>query len=328
MKMRDYQQRAHATDELKKTTLSIYGLVGEIGGIFSLFKKRARDRQPFDAFRPELVEELGDILWYVSSIASLHDISLEEVAKNNLDKARSLFDEGAVREFDKSFPAHQRLPRTMRVTFALDPKTGRAQMFLGDQPLGNALSDNASEADGYRFHDAFHLAFAAHLGWSPVLRRLLRRKRKSDPQIDENEDGARAAVTEEAVSAIVFSYAEDHGMFPDIRAIPFSLLKTVRNMVKKFEVRACTSRQWQHAIWSGCRAYEELVKNNGGVVELDLDERRIEYVAVPVKRPARNDLHRSRGHRAQRMAGRGTAPARKKARPLNRKSSYRNRTTN
>ena len=42
------------------------------------------------------------------------------------------------------------------------------------------------------FHDVFHLAYAAVLGWSPTTRALLKIKRKSRPEIDENEDGARA----------------------------------------------------------------------------------------------------------------------------------------
>ena len=53
-------------------------------------------------------------------------------------------------------------------------------------------SVNIADADGYRYHDIFHIANAVFLGWSPVVRALLRCKRKSQPHIDENEDGARA----------------------------------------------------------------------------------------------------------------------------------------
>ena len=45
-------------------------------------------------------------------------------------------------------------------------------MWTDSQRLGNDLMDNAYEDDGYRFHDVFHLACAAVLGWSPVLRAL------------------------------------------------------------------------------------------------------------------------------------------------------------
>ena len=46
----------------------------------------------------------------------------------------------------------------------------------------------------------FHFAHAVYLGWSPVLRALLKSKRKSDPRFDENQDGARAQIIEEGVS--------------------------------------------------------------------------------------------------------------------------------
>ncbi len=58
--------------------------------------------------------------------------------------------------------------------------------------IGDRLTDNRLEPDDYRFHDVFHLAYAAILGWSPVLRALFKVKRKSCPKIDENQDGARA----------------------------------------------------------------------------------------------------------------------------------------
>ena len=59
--------------------------------------------------------------------------------------------------------------------------------------FGDRLTDNIVDPDGYRYHDIFHFAYAVHLGWSPVIRSLLRAKRKSVPATDENEDGGRHA---------------------------------------------------------------------------------------------------------------------------------------
>jgi hypothetical protein len=156
-------------------------------------------------------------------------------------------------------------------------------MIINGKRVGDPLSDNSHDEDYYRFHDIFHLSFMAFLGWSPVMRRILKLKRKSDRTIDENEDGARAAITEEAISAIVFNVAEDSDFFREIRSIPFSLLKTISSLGNKFEVRACTFKQWQQAIWNACQIYRELVANKGGTVELDLDEPRISYVGCPIK---------------------------------------------
>lgn len=74
--------------------------------------------------------------------------------------------------------------------------------------IGDPLTDNIGEGDMYRFHDVFHLAYAAVLGWSPVLRALLKCKRKSHPWLDENQDGARAILIEEGISTFVFNHAK------------------------------------------------------------------------------------------------------------------------
>lgn len=66
----------------------ILGLVGESGEVAEKFKKLLRDKQgkitPED--KAEIIKELGDILWYVNSVAHLLDSSLEEVAKLNNQK--------------------------------------------------------------------------------------------------------------------------------------------------------------------------------------------------------------------------------------------------
>jgi len=75
---------------------------------------------------------------------------------------------------------------------------------MSGEKIGDELTDNAYKDDGYRFHDVFHSAYVAILGWSPVIRKLLKRKRKRKPRVDEVEDGGRAGVIDEAISAIVF----------------------------------------------------------------------------------------------------------------------------
>ena len=152
---------------------------------------------------------------------------------------------------------------------------------MSGKRIGDPRSDNSLDEDHYRFHDIFHLSFMAFLGWSPVMRRVLKLKRKSNSTIDENEDGVRAAITEEAISAIIFNVAEDNDFFREIRSVPSSLLKTISSLGSKFEVKACTFKQWQQAIWHACQIYRELVANKGGTVEVDLDEPGIRYVGRP-----------------------------------------------
>jgi len=98
------------------------------------------------------------------------------------------------------------LPRRLVVALAPVPADPRRVIGLveGGAPLGNLLGDNAYDDDGYRWHDAIHLGNLAVLGWSPVLRALLGRKRKDSPVIDDVEDGGRAIVIEEGIAAAVF----------------------------------------------------------------------------------------------------------------------------
>lgn len=253
----------------KQPLIALLGLAGEIGSLYAVYKKKLRDKPAVEQFRAELSEELGDILWYLSAVATLNQIDLDKVVEDNLRKTQSFFGQPQAPFFDEEFPESERFPDHMRIAFALD-NNGRSQMTLNGKNLGDSLSDNSHEEDKYRFHDAFHLAFLANLHWSPVMRRLMKKKRKSVPAVDENEDGARAAVVEEAVAAIIFTHAENADFFPTVDSIPLKLVTLLQKMTSKFEVSQCSSAAWRKAIFDGCRAFERLGRNLGGIVEVDL----------------------------------------------------------
>jgi hypothetical protein len=143
--------------------------------------------------------------------------------------------------------------------------------------LGDRLTDNSAGGDDYRFHDVFHLAFAGILGWSPVLRSLLKVKRKSDGRIDEIEDGARAQITEEGISNWIFAHGLRHGAFEHVDSLDFALLKTVQEMVREYEVNDRPLWMWEEAILAGFSVFRDLKRNRGGTVEVDLHKRSIEY---------------------------------------------------
>ena len=79
----------------------ILGLVGEAGEVAEKVKKHFRDgnhddvqmsdpeREMSPEFRRELAKELGDVLWYVTAVASDIGYSLDEVASLNLEKLES-----------------------------------------------------------------------------------------------------------------------------------------------------------------------------------------------------------------------------------------------
>lgn len=76
-----------------KDKLFIYllGLSGETGEVAEKFKKMLRDQngEMTATFKEEVKKELGDVLWYVSAISHELGISLEDVAKANVEKINS-----------------------------------------------------------------------------------------------------------------------------------------------------------------------------------------------------------------------------------------------
>lgn len=269
MEISEYQTSAKQTDVSKNSLVALLGLAGEIGSLYAVYKKKIRDKIPKDQFRNDLAEELGDVLWYLATLATLNEIDLNEVAEKNISKTSAFFGASESPIFDEDFDKHEQFESHMVVEFELDDK-GRSQMYFDGKLLGDPLTDNSHLEDKYRFHDVFHLAFLTHLHWSPVMRALLKKKRKSNPAIDENEDGARAAIIEEAAVAIIFAHAEEADFFPDPRSIPLKLVNLLMKMTSKYEVSACSSAAWRQAVFDGCRAFKAIGDNSGGKVEIDL----------------------------------------------------------
>jgi len=183
--------------------------------------------------------------------------------------------------FDCAFPVEEQLPRRLQVDFLERARGTQRAVILrcNDINFGDRLTDNIEDSDGYRFHDIFHFAYAVHLGWSPVVRALMRCKRKSNSTVDEAQDGARAGIIEEAISVIVFSRAKRLNFFDGLDHVDLDLLKTVKEYVEGFEVEAVPLWQWETAILDGYRVFRALCSGPGGSVTLDLGARRLTYSA-------------------------------------------------
>jgi len=74
----------------------VLGLAGEAGEVAEKMKKVIRDDggKISEEKKIEIAKELGDVLWYVSQIATELKVSLEEVAEKNLEKLFSRLDRG------------------------------------------------------------------------------------------------------------------------------------------------------------------------------------------------------------------------------------------
>ena len=271
----DVQERRDAAEhgELSRR-LSV--LAGLVGGLVS-----AQRAGRLKANRDRLSGELVAILSALTATADAANIALEDAARGNLKKVFSRYPLEAEypRLFDSEMAPHERLPRQFRVRLQEHCGNGRAWVTqtIDGRPLGEPLTDNKCEADDYRFHDVFHIAYAVHLGWSPILRRLLRVKRKSDPQVDENEDGARAAIIEEGIAGFVFGRAVERNLFEGLERLDFDLLKIAHGFVRGFEAERCAYWQWERAILEGFRVFRALKRFRGGVVKADLNNHILEF---------------------------------------------------
>ena len=279
----DYQQAAAEKDverDSEHPVVPLLGLGGEVGALIAEFKKKRRpDGSAYTGFEEVVVTELGDILWYLAALARRVGVPLSTVAERNLEKTRArwLPSEGSSPlAFDAGFPEGQQLPRRFEVTFTTEED--RVVMRIGGDEIGDPIDDNARVADGYRFHDVFHLGYVAVLGWSPILRALLKRKRKGDAEIDRAEDGARACAVEEAIAAFVFETARPYDFFVGVTHIDDAILRGVRAVAGRLEVASCSPADWERAILSGFQVWRGLRDAGGGVVRVDRDIRTLELV--------------------------------------------------
>jgi len=232
----------------------------------------------------------GKLLSELVKTCAGFSLLIEDVARANLEKTASRWPSEKARGlplFDEPFPEHEQLPREFEIEFIErgGRENGHVVQRLCGVYIGDRLTDNSNEADDYRFHDVFHLAYAAYLGWSPVLRALLKRKRKSNPSKDENEDGARAMIIEEGIATWIFDHAKKHDYYEAVEAgsLDYGLLKQIQSMVRGYEVDQCKLWQWELAIIEGFRVFRQLQDNRGGTVKVDITNGSLTYVAPAEK---------------------------------------------
>ena len=380
----DYARQAARTDQRSdgsSLNFPLLGLFGETGSLLSALKKKQRDRASFRGYSSAVVEELGDVLWYMSAVCVRTGVSLSAIAANSrpgtasegrTDPAtvtfeslqpgnlahlrepsatfettllrlagevgalltdrhagRSADDPAAVSgrlssifrlliqaageagvtleaaaiknlnknsdrwpdarvypaQFDDMCPAGEQLPRNLTVDIFEREVGGRTFVYqrCNGINIGDRLTDNAVAPDDYRFHDVFHFANAAVLGWSPVTRALLRLKRKSQPDIDETQDGARAILIEEGVTSWLFSQAQPLAFFEGlgVGGLPLDLLKGVRQFVEGYEAESCPLWVWEEAILQGFAAFRFLQVRRRGRLTIDLTNRQLRVEELP-----------------------------------------------
>ena len=97
MTINEYQKLAMTTlnKELsnEQTLLNgCMGLCGESGEVIDLLKKHLS--QGHDLNREKMIEEIGDVAWYIAEIAYALNVDLETVLTKNIEKLKKRYPEG------------------------------------------------------------------------------------------------------------------------------------------------------------------------------------------------------------------------------------------
>jgi len=102
MELSDYQKKSRKTAKYPDVGSNfIYptlGLAGEAGEVAEKIKKVIRDDggEVLPEKKKEIEKELGDVLWYVSQIATELGLELESIAAKNIEKLYSRLDRGQI----------------------------------------------------------------------------------------------------------------------------------------------------------------------------------------------------------------------------------------
>lgn len=100
MTFKEYQEESRKTaiypNKDNNFIYPVLGLVGEAGEVAEKIKKVLRDKEGIvdEESREKITKELGDVLWYLSQTATELNLSLEEVANNNIEKLKSRQERG------------------------------------------------------------------------------------------------------------------------------------------------------------------------------------------------------------------------------------------
>lgn len=96
MTINEYQALAQRTANQKRPSAKLenacLGLAGEAGEVCDILKKYLFQGHKFD--RSHLIEEAGDIAWYLAELAAGLGVELEEILIQNIAKLRRRYPQG------------------------------------------------------------------------------------------------------------------------------------------------------------------------------------------------------------------------------------------
>src|SRR5262249_9026110 len=141
-----------------QVAVALLGLAGEAGAVLTAYKKQLRDGPADPEFRARMREELGDVLWYLSTVAPHLNLDLDDVATANLGKISDRWrpSPSDAIPFDADLDAREQLPRRADFVFTLTrgPEDREVSVLTcNGMQVGDQITNASHIADGYCFHD-------------------------------------------------------------------------------------------------------------------------------------------------------------------------------
>lgn len=101
MTFNEYQDKAMTflNNKLSKKDVlinGVMGLCGESGEVIDIVKKHHAQGHELD--KEKVIEELGDVCWYIAEIAYVLDVKLEDVFEGNINKLSKRYKNGFTKE--------------------------------------------------------------------------------------------------------------------------------------------------------------------------------------------------------------------------------------
>ena len=79
----DFTRKTAKYPKRREKEYLMIGLMNEAGEVGGAFKKEIRDRVDNTEL---IIDEMGDVLWYLTRLCDVYDIKISELMVNNMDK--------------------------------------------------------------------------------------------------------------------------------------------------------------------------------------------------------------------------------------------------
>jgi len=92
----DFTRKTARYPKRREKEYLMLGLMNEAGEVGGAFKKEIRDRIDNTEL---IIDEMGDVLWYLTRLCDVYDIKLSELMVNNMDKLFNRMTEEQMKEY-------------------------------------------------------------------------------------------------------------------------------------------------------------------------------------------------------------------------------------